>query len=364
MKYKYYIWEGTPLVFYNFLRKFLWVPLVIGGFSFVSYIQSWLSIQGYYTLWLFWADIAFTAGKFISLILAIYWLNKREWAGVLSLFTYQWIIVLYKCFEIWLLEEENKMAFMVIELIVGSIIFLPVLIYFVKRRPIFMPTIHKVNFMEDIQNMDEKKPDQEDRPKRESQENAPIEKKEQLYICCPDCGSLCLYEDTRCACGHQFSKKLEREHKNRDIKIWIPVFVSVVILAASAAGWFLTYKGSEDYHALDQEHSKLQENYTRVLNAYHFSLDKVNDLESELDFYRDAVGIVGDTSDDYHVFGCEKLKDSESVVCTDIVFLRENDIEPCECVKNHFENYSSNMIIEYLSEQYVTANKSFIILGE
>ena len=390
MKYKYYNWEETPLVFYRVLLKLLWIPLVIGVFLSISYIQNWVSVPGYYKMWVFWVDMAFYSGKLVSVFLAIYWLTRREWSGALSLFIYLSLIVLYKCFESFILEED-KLYSIIIYLIAGLLICSPVFIYFMKRRPIFSPTIQKISL--DVERKNEKPEEtpvlseakeiceKEEQKEQSEQTEDPKEscliqpgkrnrsnnwKKEQLYICCPDCGSLCLYEDKQCPCGHKFSTKLEPDTKKRNTKRWIPVVVSVVILMASAVGWVFTYKNSEkkDYADPSQDYSKLEEDYKRVLNAYHFSLDKVNKLESELDFYWNAVGIVGDSSDDYHVFGCEKLKDSESIVCTDIMFLRDNDIEPCECVNNHFENYSSNMIIDYLSEQYVNANKSFIILGE
>ena len=123
-KYKYLVWEETPLVFYKLLIKFLWIPIVIGSFTTIGIISEWAKTTGFYFNWIFWVEIIFRVSILLLAFFAEYWLQKRMWRGAVSFFFYLGITCLYQIFCDLILSFENAFIFIIVRFAVFCFIIL------------------------------------------------------------------------------------------------------------------------------------------------------------------------------------------------------------------------------------------------
>lgn len=148
MNYKYFVWEETPLKFYKILRVLLLLFSVASVIS-IGY-TIWL-IKGYETYYYSYEYFANSMGDYyrtsiffacISLLLnvaAAILLFKRRWDGVICfLVNIVWAGIASAVSQSFL----GGTAASYLGILLGvAVLFIPIYIYFKKRRPVFFPTI-------------------------------------------------------------------------------------------------------------------------------------------------------------------------------------------------------------------------------
>ena len=321
-KYKYYVWEETPLTFYRILTRLLWIPLILGTIGSIQLIIDWISIPSYYTYGFFWYDIIARVCLWVLTAASIYFLQRGCWTGVVCFLLYLSLVTCNQVIVAVISSPDSLAAAIFGGIIAWAILFLPCWIYFHKRRPIFYPffpqDFEQANFTDPIHESEQEssslgtpQPDTETQP--DSQRAHPARAKYDTFYCCPNCGSLVKKGRYTCDCGYIFKRKINW----RKIFKFSAVFVALVLCFVSV-GYFSYEAG---YQQADEENAvEIQ----RLQN-------KNSQLEIEVDFWNSRVVLVTRAGKKYHRYGCPHL--TEPYTPYSILSAALNGYSPClDCI--------------------------------
>ena len=322
LKYKYYVWEETPLTFYRILTRFLWIPLVIGTIRFIQLIMDWISIPSFYTYGFFWYDMTARICLLALTAASIYFLQRGCWTGVVCFLLYLSLVTCNQVIVAVISSLDSLAAAILGGIIAWAILFLPCWIYFHKRRPIFYPffqqDFEQADFTDPLHEGEQESsslgappPDTETQP--DSQRAHPARAKYDTFYCCPNCGSLVKKGRYTCDCGYIFKRKINW----RKIFKFSAIFVALILCLASV-GYFSYEAG---YQQADEENAvEIQ----RLQNEN-------SQLEIEVDFWNSRVVLVTKTGQKYHHYGCPHL--TESYTLYSIVSAALDGYTPClDCI--------------------------------
>ncbi len=298
-KYKYYVWEETPLTFYRILTHLLWIPLILGTIGAIQLIIDWISIPSYYTYGFFWYDIIARVCLWSLTAASIYFLQRGCWTGVVCFLLYLSLVTCNQVIVTVISSPDSLAAAILGGIIAWAILFLPCWIYFHKRRPIFYPffpqDFEQANFTDPIHESEQESssPFGSSPPSSGTQsafhKKHPLGRKYDTYYRCPGCGNLVKKGSYTCDCGYTFRRRI-----NWRKAIRLGAVLAAFILCLVSVGFisYVTgYQQADEKNAVEIQ--KLQ--------------DENKLLERTVNFWNSSVVLVTRTGTKYHHYGCPHL---------------------------------------------------------
>ncbi len=331
-KYKYYVWEETPLTFYRILTRLLWIPLVIGTIGSIQLILDWISIPSFYTYGFFWYDMTARVCLWVLTAASIYFLQRGCWTGVVSFLIYLSLVTCNQIIVAAISSPDSLAAAILGGIIAWAILFLPCWIYFHKRRPIFYPffqqDFEQADFTDPIHGSEQESsslgtppPDAETQPA--SQRAHPARAKYDTFFCCPNCGNLVKKGRYTCDCGYIFKRKINWRKIFKFNKKQPYIFTAVLIMFCFIA-YFAYNQGyaaakkqfdkTDEINSLKSENKRLKTRINSLNNQLTESTEQLTKTESSLDdaelrlsFWDNHAVIVTEHGTKYHKFYCYHL---------------------------------------------------------
>ena len=361
---KYYIWENTPLKWYKFLVYF---ALVLGILS-----QSVYSINILLSGNAHWLDLLYSFISLAWLIFSEVQLANRKWSGAVAYclyFIFQGVY--YFIFTVLYISYGLSFSHLLSN-VIAAFILVPILwVYFCKRRPLFSPWVDQHDTFvptaaspavenETSAFAEELKPEQPSYSEPEKSRSTPepdapslqqriMASRERLYRCCPQCGQLVPYIQTKCDCGYRFLSHISKAPKKEapHQKILTGVLGALCLLLCVALAFsFSSVKSAnselntlqEDLDAANAELKNLQAEYDGLDGSLSMANLRIEILNRQLE---DAkyntfvltilVGAVVDSDNVfYHTPQCNIYEDNDgSFFFSTTSLLAELGFSPC-----------------------------------
>ena len=341
---KYYIWENTPLKWYKFLVYF---ALVLGILSQSVYgINILLSGNAH------WLDLLYSFISLGWLIFSEVQLANRKWSGAVAYclyFIFQGVY--YFIFTVLYISYGLSFSHLLSN-VIAAFILVPILwVYFCKRRPLFSPWVDQHDafvptaaspavenetsaFPEEAKSgqpsySEPEKSRSTPEPEAPSLQQRIMTSRERIYRCCPQCGQLVPYIQTKCDCGYRFlshiskSPKKETSHQKFLIgalgALCLFLCISLIytfsqisnyrqeVTSLEAENSSLTEDVSllsSDNAYLEEKVSNLEKSINLATNDYMTVFSENNDLRILLSTYYSGIGFIVEGSSYYHSIDC------------------------------------------------------------